>query len=290
MTNSVVGRFTLLIFLAAAPLVAQNNSTSRSKASSPTVIPLHRGPGLLRTIRVRVGRDTADFLFDTGGGVTVISPEDSATLGCTPGGKMFGVRLTGETISGRTCANVTLGVGPFETTSDVGVIDMARFLGGTGLKVRGLISLQSFRGRLLTMDLEHDRLIVETPNSLGARIRDMKPVEFRLATGSSGGQLDPFVGVRAPSGVYFWLELDSENLGETLLAPYVIPMFGGDSTAQTSQVRFPLGDGPGVSETVTANKGMIHDGVLSARFVGRAVWTLDLDRGRLWVSRFGAAP
>jgi hypothetical protein len=184
MTNSPVGRFTLLIFLAATPLVAQNSSTSRSKAS-PTVIPLHRGPGLLRTIRVRVGRDTPDFLFDTGGGGTVISPADSATLGCTPGGKMFGVRLTGETISGRTCANVTLGAGPIRDDERRRVIDTARFLSGTGLKARGLISLQSFRGRPLTMDLEHDRLIVGTPNSLAARIRDMKPVDFRLATGSS---------------------------------------------------------------------------------------------------------
>jgi hypothetical protein len=48
-------------------------------------------------------------------------------------------------------------------------------------------------------------------------------------------------------------------------------MLGGDSAAQTSQVRFPFGEGSAVSESVSVNKGMIHDGVLSARFVGRAV-------------------
>jgi hypothetical protein len=94
---------------------AQRDATQPLSATpvleSPAVISLRRGPGHLRTLRVLVGGDSADYLFDTGGGVTVISPQDSALVGCVPGGRGFGVRLTGEALTGRNCANVTIGAG-----------------------------------------------------------------------------------------------------------------------------------------------------------------------------------
>jgi hypothetical protein len=256
---------------------------TRSEPNAPAIIPLRRGPAHLRTIQVRVGADTADYLFDTGGGVTVISPRDSAALGCTRGGKMFGVRLTGEALSGRGCANVTLGVGPLEVTGDAGVLDLAKLLGPGAPAVRGQISLMSFAHRLLTVDLAHDRLILETPASLAARVRTMTPVDVRLATGEGGGALGAFVGVRAPSGAELWFEWDSENNGSTLIAPYAAALFGADSTASAADVHLPLARGTDVTVPVRLKGDMIHDGVLSAAFIERAVWTVDLDRGRMWV-------
>ncbi|HEX6533728.1 MAG TPA: hypothetical protein VF041_03975, partial [Gemmatimonadaceae bacterium] len=255
----------------------------RTATDVPVVIPLQRHAGHLRTIRVRVGADTADFLFDTGGGTTVISARDSAALGCTPGGRRFGVRLTGEVLSGRTCANVTLGVGPLEVTEDAGVMELGRILGPRAPAVRGLISLAAFRGRLLTVDLAHDRLVLETPASLAARVRAMTPVDVRLATGAAGGELDAFVGVRAPGGAELWLEWDSENGASTLLAPYAAAMLGGDSTARKMDLRLPLATGADATVPVMIKGDMIHDGVLSAGFIERAVWTLDLERGRMWI-------
>ena len=271
--------------LAALTTVTATATAQRTHAepNAPAIIPLHRGPAHLRTIQVRVGADTADYLFDTGGGVTVISPRDSATLGCTPGGKMFGVRLTGEALSGRSCANVTLGVGPLEVTGDAGVLDLAKMLGPGAPAVRGQISLMSFAHRLLTVDLAHDRLILETPASLGVRVRTMTPVSVRLATGEGGGALDAFVGIRAPSGAELWFEWDSENNGSTLIAPYAAALFGADSTASLADVRLPLARGTSVAVPVRLKADMIHDGVLSAALIERAVWTVDLDRGRMWV-------
>ncbi|HET7550072.1 MAG TPA: retropepsin-like aspartic protease [Gemmatimonadaceae bacterium] len=255
----------------------------RTAAAAPTVIPLQRHAGHLRTISVRVGNDTVDYLFDTGGGTTVISPRDSAALGCTPGGKQFGVRLTGEALSGRTCANVTLGVGPLEVTDDVGVMDLGRILGPRAPAVRGMISLASFRGRLLTVDLAHDILVLETPASLEARARSMTPVDVRLATGEAGGMLGAFVGVRTPDGAELWLEWDSENGAPTLLASYAVAMLGGDSTARRADLHLPLAAGVDATVPVMMKADMIHDGVLSAGFIERAVWTLDLEHGRMWV-------
>jgi hypothetical protein len=265
------------------PVRTAERAAVRTATDVPVVIPLQRHAGHLRTIRVRVGGDTADYLFDTGGGATVISPRDSAAMGCTPGGTRFGVRLTGEVLSGRTCANVAIGIGPLEVTEDAGVMDLDRILGPGALAVRGLISLAAFRGRLLTVDLAHHRLVLETPASLAERVRSMTPVDVRLATGVAGGMVDAFVGVRAAGGAELWLEWDSENGGSTLLAPYAAAMLGGDSTLRRADLRLPLARGLDAAVPVMLKADMIHDGVLSAGFIERAVWTIDLDRGRMWV-------
>ncbi|HEX6533877.1 MAG TPA: retropepsin-like aspartic protease [Gemmatimonadaceae bacterium] len=292
MTRSRIATALTALTIAAAPRVpAQSARTAaRLATAAPVVIPLQRHAGHLRTIRVRVGGDTADYLFDTGGGTTVISRLDSAALGCTPGGRSFGVRLTGEVLSGRTCANVTLGIGPLEVTGDAGVMDLGQLLGPRAPAVRGLISLASFRGRLLTVDLAHDILVLETPASLAERVRSMTPVDVRLATGEAGGMLDAFVGVRAPGGAELWLEWDSENGASTLLAPYAAAMLGGDSTVRRADLHMPLARGLDAAVPVMIKADMIHDGVLSAGFIERAVWTLDLERGRMWVGPVAPIP
>ena len=143
MTSSLTGACGALFLVAAAASTSAQRSIHASSLSAvplaePVTIPFTRGPGHLRTIKVQVGTDSADYLFDTGGGITVISPRDSALLGCTPGGRGFGVRLTGEVLSGRNCANVTLGIGPLQVTSDAGVLDLTRMLGPRAPAGRGL--------------------------------------------------------------------------------------------------------------------------------------------------------
>jgi len=277
----------LLLAGASAAAGAQRSAfaatTSTAAPVAPVTIPFARGPGHLRTITVRVGADSANYLFDTGGGITVISPQDSAALGCTPGGQGFGVRLTGEVLAGRTCANVTLGVGPFQVTGDAGVMDLARLLGPRAPAVRGMISLSAFDGRALTLDLAHERMIVETPASLATRVSHMTPVPMRLATGEHGGQLAVYVGLRAKNGAMLWFEWDSENNASTLVSPQALALLGGDSTSRMTDLPVTLAPGVHVVIPMMTKANMIHDGVLSAAFMERAVWTVDLAHGRLWV-------
>lgn len=277
----------LLPLLASIPASAQGVTThappGAARLEGPTMIPLTRGPGHLRTVRVQVGHDSADYLFDTGGGVTVISPQDSALLDCVPGGRGFGVRLTGEALGGRNCANVSLGVGPLRVTTDAGVMDLARLLGPNAPPVRGQISLNAFERRAITLDLAHERLIVETPASLAERVKSMTPVPVRIATGEHGGQVTAYVGVRAPNGAMLWLEWDSENNASTLMAPYALALLGGDSVSRASDLRVALAPGHEITIPVLRKDNMIHDGVLSAGFIERATWTVDLEHGRMWV-------
>jgi hypothetical protein len=111
----------------------------------------------------------------------------------------------------------------------------------------------------------------------------MTPVPMRLATGEHGGQLTVYVGVRARNGAMLWMEWDSENNASTLIAPEALVLLGGDSASRMTDLSVTLAPGVDVVIPMMTKANMIHDGVLSAGFMERAVWTVDLAHSRLWV-------
>lgn len=268
--------------------LATTLGTSAAIAQSPIVIPLGHPTPTMRTVRVAIGGDSLDFLFDTGGGVTVISPEVAAKIGCTPSGRSVGFRMTGQMLAGPYCHDVALSVGGLSLHDDAGVMDFAQILGPNAPKVGGMISLSTLRGRALTLDLEHERLTIEMPASLAARARDMTPLTARIATGVSGGELGVFVGVPVQTTM-LWLEWDSENNGRTFLAPHAAKLLGVTDSTGRGAVTLPLA--PGVHPVIAVQaKEIIHDGVLSARFLERATWSVDLATGRLWIGPIAPVP
>lgn len=268
--------------------VATTLCASSVSAQSPIAIPLGHPTPTMRTVRVAIGGDSLDFLFDTGGGVTVISPEVAARIRCTPSGRSVGFRMTGQMLAGPYCHDVSLSIGGLSLHDDAGVMDFAQILGPNAPKVAGMISLSTFRGRALTLDLAHERLVVETPASLAARVRDMTPITARLATGVSGGELGVFVGVPVHATM-LWLEWDSENNGRTFLAPHAAKLLGVTDSTGRGSVALPLA--PGVHPVIAVQaKEIIHDGVLSARFLERATWSVDLATGRMWIGSIAPVP
>jgi hypothetical protein len=249
--------------------------------TEPAVIPLHPYRGRLRTIRVQVATDSLDFLFDTGGGVNVVAPEVAAKLGCRPAGRSVGFRMTGEKLSGPLCADIELGVGPLRVRGEAGVGDMTRFLGKDAPPVYGMLSLRAFAGHAVTLDLAHDRIVVETPESLARRTRAMTPLPVRLATGPSGAELTAFVGIRIGDAP-LWLEWDSGHQATTFLARHAAQLLGVADSVERGEVEVPLGGGPPVVLPVVV-KDVIYDGVLNAGTINRAVWTLDLAHQQMWV-------
>lgn len=274
--------------VAAALTVATMLATSSAVAQAPITIPLDHPTPTMRTVRVAIGGDSLDFLFDTGGGVTVISPEVAARIGCTPSGRSVGFRMTGQMLAGPYCHDVALSIGGLALHDDASVMDFAKILGPTAPKVGGMISLSTLRGRALTLDLTHDRLVVESPASLAARVHGMTPLTARLATGVSGGELGVFVGVPVQT-TELWLEWDSENNARTFLAPHAAKLLGVIDSTGRGDVALPLA--PGVHPVIAVQtKDIIHDGVLSARFLERATWSVDLESGRMWVGPVAPPP
>ncbi len=255
----------------------------------PIVLHLHPYAGTdLRTVTAVLGDSARQFIFDTGAGFTVITPGETAAAGCAPFGRIVGFRADGGQIALRRCGPVRLHIGGYAVTGEVGVFDLDSLLGKGAPPVGGLIGLESFGGRAITLDLAHGRVIVETPASLAARVRAMHPIHVRLARGP-GGDVDPFIEARADTGTV-WLEVDSGNNGPVFLAPQALQQLGlrvaKGKRAETSLDVIGLGPVP----ATVARRGMVYDGQLDPAFLRRIVLTIDLATGRAWAVRARPQP
>lgn len=258
--------------------------------AAPVILPLAKERGHHRTIRVRIGADTADFILDTGGGTTLVDSALAAKMGCHRIPPAVGFRMTGERVGGPRCAHFALGLGPLELHDDVGTLDVARLVGDSTHRIRGILALSAFAGRTLTLDLPHDRLVVETERSAALRTAAMRPVPMRLATGQDGASLCVFVALSVRGAADpLWLEWDSGHGATTFLSPGALAFVGADSTARATELRATF-DGRDTLLLPVQRKNVIYDGVLSAAAIERATWTVDLARGRMWIGTFEPFP
>lgn len=286
----------LLFSVLMAVMIPAGALAATAAPPQPIVLPLGTyADTALKTISGEIGGHTIPFLFDTGGGLTLLTPEAAKTLGCQPFGKVTDFRADGEQISMQRCGPVTLRLGDYAVTGEVGVFDLMGLIRGQVERARkqghdvpmpptigGLVGLSSFKDQAITLDYAHDRVIVETPASLRARVAQMHPINLRVATHASGGT-DLFVQAKADTGT-LWLQLDSGNNGPTGLAPHAIKQLG---------IVLPKGE----SKTINLNlvglgevplkvirRSMIYDGQLGSGLFRKLVLTIDLKRGLAWAA------
>ena len=237
--------------------------------------------GSLHTLAARIGDADVPFLFDSGGGATVVTPQVLERLGSEPFGRGTGFRHDGTRIDGRRGGPVALALGAFRYQGEVGVMDLDTLLQGLP-KVGGIVSLHTFAGQAITLDLAGGRLHVETAASLVERTRGSRQLEARLARPAAGAGLDLFVAIAGKHGPQ-WFELDCGNTGPVLVAPHAWGELGLPVAAPPAAVRAEL-DVRGLGRVACdiAAKEMIYDGVLNAAFCERHVLTLDLRTGCAW--------
>ena len=254
---------------------------SKAPAGRPIRLALHPyGGTTLRTVDVTVGGEVRPFILDTGAGFTVIDPDEVGKAGCSPFGRVVGFRADGQEVTLKRCGPVTLDIAGYRARGEVGVFNLDALLGKGAPPVGGLVGMDSFDHDAVTLDLSHDRLIVETRRSLAKRIRDLKPVHVRIVRGA-GGDVVPFLEVRAHTGTV-WMEIDSGNNGPVFLAPHALTQLG---------VRMPAAGrgaigldimGLGRATVTAARRKMIYDGELNSLFLRKIVLTIDFADGRAW--------
>jgi hypothetical protein len=238
---------------------------------------------VLRTVEVTVNGHEMPFIFDTGAGITVLTPDAARYAGCTPFGQMTGFRANGGKIVSSRCGPVTLAIGGYRVSGEVAEFDLLKLLGKGAPPVGGIVGLASFDGRAVTIDLAHDRVTIETRSSLARRIRGMRPISVRMVRGA-GGDLVPFIEARAKTGT-LWMEADSGNDGPVFLAPAAQQQLGISIALHSKQQldldivglgRFPIN---------AASRDMIFDGQLDPDFLRQIELTVDFARGRAWARR-----
>lgn len=234
----------------------------------------------LRTVEVTVNGHEMPFIFDTGAGITVLTPQMARYAGCTPFGQITGFRADGGKIVSSRCGPVTLAIGSYRVTGEVAEFDLLKLLGKGAPPVGGIVGLASFEGRAVTLDLAHDRVTIETRSSLARRVRDMRPIKVRIVRGA-GGDVVPFIEARARTGTV-WMEADSGNDGPVFLSPIAQQQLG-ISIAAHARRKLDLdviGLGPVPIEA--ASRDMIFDGQLDPTFLRQIELTVDFEQGRAW--------
>lgn len=255
-------------------------ASNAASAAEPVVLKMEqfrRGVGL----RVNIAGKERLFQFDTGGGNSFISPEIAKELACEKGARVVGFRMTGDKLEAPRCDDVAIKIGGHDFTIPVaGVYQVGEF-NAKGVTVDGLMALDIFDRRTVTMDFAGLRLIVETPESGAARIRGATELPIRLVREAGGYAVT--VDIQVPSKVgHLGFEVDSGNGGTLLIAKPYAAVFGFDPDKGPRQGSFPIGHGITASGFVLP-AGITLDGNLGMPFLKNYVVTVDLAKGRLWL-------
>ena len=251
-------------------------------ASHPLIIPTidlpKGGTGLAATA---AGHDGL-FLFDTGAGVTTVTPATASLSGCQPWGQLTGFRATGERLDTPRCDDLRLGIAghPF-TIPIASVFDLSTLIAPGVPPLSGLIALDAFAGRTITIRPVAHELIVETSSSLRQRIEGAREVPVRLVRDVEGVALCVDAAVETSAG-RAWMELDIGNLGPILVGAHVAPLLRLSASDRRRQAAdFALAGGIPVQGPARVSR-LIMDGDVGQDVLGRWDVTLDLAHGRSW--------
>ena len=274
--------FPVIFAITVAGCAHVNRLPAAGSAGHPTTIQLSSYAGLLKSMSVTVAGVTHPFIFDTGGGETTITPELASSIGCKPYGRAVGFRMSGEQVAFEYCDDVLLRLGDVPIAHDrVGVFDLKSILPRGAPLADGVVSLRSFRGQAVTVDLASDRITVETARSLAERTARMRPLMIRVATGPTGAETTVYIAARV-SGQRVWFLLDSGNGDPALVSAPVARTAGLERGEGDTLIDF---DGLGSLRLPVGTRNMIYDGVLGVGFMQDWIFTLDLNSARAWAAR-----
>ena len=268
------------VALGLVSLCTMLSATAAAAAEQPIVLKMEQFRRSV-AVRVEVGGKERLFQFDTGGGNTFISPEIAKELNCEKGARVVGFRMTGDKLEAPRCDDVALKIGGHTFTAPTaGVYQVGEF-NAKGVTVDGLLALDVFEGKTITMDFAGQRLIIETPKSAAARIVGATEFPARLVREMGGYSL--CIEIQVPSKMgHLGFQIDSGNGGTLLIAKPYAAAFGFDPDKGPKMGSFPIGKGIEASGFVMP-AGITLDGNLGMPFLKNYLVTLDLEKGRVWL-------
>lgn len=238
--------------------------------------------------RAKVAGQDGLFGFDTGAGTTLLTPDFAKKAGCEPWGRLTGFNMMATRIDSQRCDGLSLDIQGYSVKKPTtAVFDLMSLFPKDATPIQGLIGLDLFDGKAVTIDFPGSRVIVESPGSLRQRVRTARELQMRIGREVQGLALAVYVGVPSASGT-LWMELDSGNGGTVLVSKPYAKLFALDPEAKGPQkLSLELAPGLHVDTDHAFTPKMIMDGNLGMPFLKDKVVTLDLAQGRMWIA---AAP
>ena len=266
-------------------------SSVHASAKPDAVIPLVAYQGKFDTIHATIGGHEGTFLFDTGEGVTMISPKVASNAGCTPWANITGFRMTGERLDSPRCDGQEFRIeGAVFKAPSIGVFDIMALMGKGAPQLDGSVGLDIFAGKTITLDPVHHQIIVESAASLAERTAHATEVPVRLVRDAEGLAISVDMGVHTSSGTA-WMELDTGNGGPTVfVSREVAPTLSLDPQKIFPDIKDPQPVAFDVAKDISFKgnarvmKGLIMDGNIGMQFLKDWNLTLDLAAGRAWLA------
>lgn len=245
----------------------------------------HPGGTSMMTLHAKVRGHEGNFMFDTGGGISYISPAFAQTIGCKPWGQITGFMLTGQRLDMPRCDGVSFDIqGHRFGAPTSGVFDIMKFMPANVPRIDGSIGLDVFAQQAVTLSLAQKQLIVENPASLLARTKQGKEVPIRFVREAGGVSLTVYVAVPTDQGMA-WMELDCGNGGANVIGKHLAALLKLDPNKKEPQpASFMIAGGIPVEGLARVNETLIMDGNIGTRFLIKWDLTLDLSKGRAWLA------
>jgi|CXWL01.1.fsa_nt_gi hypothetical protein len=281
-TGKRVARLALMFAL----LVLSPAAFARSDGARGA-IPLRPYVALLRTLDIEVGGQTARMIFDTGAGVSVLTPEFAARVGCAPFGRITAFRMTGERVEMQRCPTLRVRAGRALGAHEFGVLDIAAVLPDGLPPVDGVLGLDVFEGRAITIHRDLSAISIVDENQLLRIARNADPARVRLAREAGGAGLSAFVPISSPHGD-LWVLLDSANLAGMRLHPLAYRALAGSAPSSglaAPPVTIRIDGATPHQVTPEIIDTLIYDGALDANYIAEFDVTLDLANERIWWRR-----
>ena len=279
----------VLAALATIAITGAPTAAARNGAEPEAVMklePYRRGVA----VRVDVNGKAGLFVFDSAGGGTVISPAFAKQVGCTPWGQEVGYSMTGTRFAMPRCDNFAFRVNGTRLVSPVaGVMDVAPLLAKDAEPIEGLLALDVFADKTITIDPAGGQLIVESAASAKARTAHARELPMTIARENGGIALATYVVVPTAKGPLRF-EIDSGNGGTLLVSKAYADLLGLDPAASKPVPgSFKIADGIEAKGLILI-KDININGNLGMPFLKDWVITLDLKHSRMWIQPSKIAP
>jgi len=241
-------------------------------------------PGAGNAIHASANGRPGLFLFDTGEGVSTITPAYARAIGCHPWGQVTGFRMSGERLDFQRCDDVRFfAAGQRLDAPIAGVFDIMSLLPDSSTQFSGSLGLDVFAGRKITIEPKSNQIVIESPKSFAQRVAHARRLPSRIVRDAEGVGLALDVGVPTKLGTA-WMELDTGNGGTLVIGKHVAALLGlNPKLTQSQRASFELSDGIAVTGDARV-RDLIMDGNIGERFWSNWDVTLDLGTGGVWIS------
>jgi hypothetical protein len=254
-----------------------------SKARTPETIRMDKfhERGLL--IHAVVGGQEGIFTFDSGEGVSAVTPEFAAKIGCKTWGQISGFQMFGQRLDMQRCDHIDIKLGDRHVQMHtLGVFDLNKF-SPPGTKIDGTLGLDIFDGQIITFSYSKRTITVWDRAASGQAFERQKAFPIHVIRDAAGMAVDVALPVKTPDGTA-WFLMDSGNTSPFVLVGKHLagPLGLKDDSKAVQTFAANVGDGSPIRADARV-LDLIVDGNLGMTFLSQYDVTVDLAKGNGWL-------